>query len=179
MKKKQYKKSKKKKCENSTTMWKTCKISKKKIFFFKHAHLLLKNTKITWKTTQLKSWDYWKNLFFFSFSTMRLKNIIKFNYSTSLNNNDITKMKIIKIIKKFNFFKTSKFFDISNRIIQLLISMLLFELHIFYNICYAKNYCSKIFKNSITMMLKKFENDDFENSRDYSKFKSYKSITLC
>ena len=28
------------------------------------------------------------------------------------------------------------------------------------------------------MMLKKFENDDFENSRDYSEFKLYKSITL-
>ena len=119
-----------------------------------------------------------KKSFFSSFFTMKLKNIIKFNYSTSLNNNDITKMKIMKVIKKFNFFKTSKFFDISNRIIQLLISLLLFELHIFYNVCYAKNYCSKIFKNSITMMLKKFENDDFENSRDYSELKSYKSITL-
>ena len=159
-------------------MWKTCKISKKEKFFSQTCTFVIKKHENHMKNDSIEKLRLLKKSFFFSFSTMRLKNIIKFNYSTSLSSNDITKMKIMKIIKKFNLFKTSRFFDISNRIIQLLISLLLFELHIFYNVCYAKNYCSKIFKNSITMMLKKFENDDLENSRDYSKLKSYKLITL-
>lgn len=109
---------------------------------------------------------------------MRLNDTINYKYSFSLKSNNIIEIKIIKTIKKFNSYKTSNFTNISNRVIQLLIFIIFFELHMLFNACYNINYCSKTFKNSITMTLKKFKNNDFEKFRNYSKSKLYRSIAL-
>ena len=56
--------------------------------------------------------------------------------------------------------------------------MLILLLCIIFNTCLIFDYCFSIFRDSITIILKKLKDDDFNEFRNYSNFKSYWFITL-
>ena len=75
--------------------------------------------------------------------------------------------------------KASNSSNIFNSILQLLMHEITSILLSLFNKCYDTEYCSKTFKNSITIILRKSKNIDSEKkSRDYQKNKSYRSIAL-
>ena len=59
-----------------------------------------------------------------------------------------------------------------------LMNLLILSLCIIFNVCLIFDHCFSIFKNSITIILKKSKNDDFNEFKTYFEFKSYRFITL-
>ena len=57
-------------------------------------------------------------------------------------------------------------------------NLLILSLCIIFNVCLIFNHCFSIFKDSITIILKKSKNDNFNEFRNYTEFKLYRFITL-
>ena len=120
-----------------------------------------------------------KKAFFSSSLIAQMKNTINYQYFTSHYTNRITYEKIHNVITKSSSYKASSSSSILNSILQLLMHEITSILLSLFNKCYDTEYCSKAFKNSITIILRKSKNiDSKKKSRDYQKSKSYRSIAL-
>ena len=157
---------------------KSKQICTKNNFFFKHAYRHWKKKRIIKKRSK-KKLKKLKKVFFFSSFTTQMKNTINYQYFTLHYTNRITYEKIHNVITKSNSYKISNSSNIFNSILQLLMYEITSILLLLFNKCYDTKYCSKTFKNSITIILKKLKNiDSKKRSRDYQKSKLYRSITL-
>ena len=178
MKRRQYRESREKACESPATVWRACKISKREGPPPQACTPAIRGHEGHMENDPIEKLRLLKKSFFPPPPTVRLEDSIGFSYPAPLGSNDITKVEIMRAIKRPSPFKAPGPSGIPNRILQLLAPLLLPELHTLYNACYAKGYCPKAFRNSVTVVLKKPESDDPENPRDYSEPKSYRPIAL-
>ena len=130
----------------------------KTLFSSMHIDIEKKNESL--KNETEKKLKILKKVFFFSSFTAQMKNTINYQYFTSHYINRITYEKIHNVITKSNSYKTSNSSSIFNSILQLLMHEIISILLLLFNKCYDTKYCSKTFKNSITIILKKSKNID-------------------
>ena len=119
-----------------------------------------------------------KKSFFLSQLIIQLKNTINYQYSTFHYIDQIIDDEIYNVIIRSNSYKASNISNIFNVILQRLVHQLISTLSRLFNKCYNIKYCFQIFKNSITIVLKKSKSDNSKKSRNYYEIKSYRSITL-
>ena len=76
----------------------------------------------------------------FSFSsTMFMKNVAKFDYSSSIDNEtSMTRREIMKIIHKINLNKTFKINEIINKTLRQFVRVIVEQIHFFFNKCIKK-----------------------------------------
>ena len=110
----------------------------------------------------------------FSFSLIVFMNDIeKFVYFSSTNDDEIvTRREIIKIVYKINSNKTSKINEIINRTLRQLARIIIEQIRFFFDKCIKKSIQSSHFKKVFIIMLRKL------NKKNYTKSSSYKSIAL-
>ena len=110
----------------------------------------------------------------FSFlSTMFMKNVAKFDYFLSVDDEtSMTRREMMKIIYKINSNKTFKINEIINKALQQLVRVIVKQIRFFFDKCIKKKIQSSHFKKIFTIMLRK------SKKKNYSKFSSYKSIAL-
>ena len=154
------------------------KIDTKNKIVFSNLYINYQKIKFHFKKRFFQKNEIIKKKIFFSSSQTNLKNIISYNYSTNISTKMITKQEIKTIIEKSQSFKISKSKNISNKILQFLMNLLILSLFMIFNACLNIEYCSLTFRNFVIIILKKTKNDDFNEFRNYFEFKSYKSITL-
>ena len=110
---------------------------------------------------------------FLFFSIMFMKDVAKFDYFSSIDDEaSITRCEIIKIIHKINLNKIFKINEIINRTLQQLVHVIIEQICFFFNKCIKKKIQSSYFKNIFIIMLRK------SRKKNYSKHSSYKSIAL-
>ena len=92
--------------------------------------------------------------------------------------NQITNNEIHNVIMKSNFYKILNVSNIFNVILQRLIHQLISKFSRLFNKCYNIKSCFQTFKNSITIIFKKSNNDNSKKNLNYHEIKLYRSITL-
>ena len=110
---------------------------------------------------------------FLSSLTIFMKDVAKFNYSSSVDDEaPITHREIMKIIHKINSNKTFEINKIINKTLRQFIRVIVEQIRFFFNRCIKEKIQSSHFKKIFTIMLQK------SRKKNYSKFSSYKSIAL-
>ena len=111
---------------------------------------------------------------YFSFLlTMFMKDVTKFNYFSSVDDETLmTRREIIKIIHKISLNKIFKINKIINRMLRQLVRIVVKQINFFFDKCIKKKIQSSHFKKIFTIMLRKLR------KKNYSKFSTYKSIAL-
>ena len=110
---------------------------------------------------------------FSSLSTMFMKNVAKFDYFSSIDDETLMiHRKIIKIIHKINLNKIFKINKIINKTLRQLVCVVIERIHFFFNKCIKKKIQSSYFKKIFIIILRK------SKKKNYSKFLIYKSIAL-
>ena len=110
---------------------------------------------------------------FSSSLTMILNDIVDFNYvNLILDDESLTSREIKRIIEKTISNKTSSLNDISNRVIRSAMRITDEQIRSLFERCLRDDVQSAHFKRAATILLRKSSN------RDYTNFKSYKSIVL-
>ena len=110
---------------------------------------------------------------FSSFLIIILNDIVNFNYVNLIfDDESLTNKEIKRTIKKTISNKTSNFNDISNRIIRNAIRITNEQIHLLFERCLRDKMQSIYFKRVATILFRK------SNNKDYTNFKSYKSIAL-
>ena len=96
---------------------------------------------------------------YFSFSsTMFMKNVVKFDYFSSINDErSITRHKIMKVIHKINSNKIFKINEIINKALRQLARVIVKQIYFFFNKCIKKEIQSSHFKKIFTIMLRKLK----------------------
>ena len=110
----------------------------------------------------------------FSFSsTIFMKNVAKFDYSSSVDDEaSMTHREIMKIIYKINFNKIFEINEIINRMLRQFTRVIVKQIRFFFDKCIKKKIQSSHFKKIFTIMLRK------SRKKNYSKFSTYKLIAL-
>jgi hypothetical protein len=105
---------------------------------------------------------------------MNLFNLQTFIYRSTVaeTKSRIQKNEIKQIIKRCKSNNVLKFDDISNRILKILCTKLMFFLMNLFRVCVELNYHSRCFKIAHIIILKKF------NKKDYFDVKTYRFIIL-
>ena len=104
---------------------------------------------------------------------MFIKNVVKFNYSSLVDNETLmTRREIMKIIHKINLNKTFEINEIINKTLRQLARVIIEQIRFFFDKCIKKKIQSSYFKKIFTIMLRKLK------KKNYLKFSSYKSIAL-
>ena len=110
---------------------------------------------------------------FSSSLTMILNDIVDFNYvNLILDDKSLTSREIRRAIEKTISNKTSNLNDISNRVIRNTMRITNEQIRSLFERCFRDDVQSVHFKRVATILLRK------SNNKDYTNFKSYKSITL-
>ena len=123
-------------------------------------------------TTQNKIKIMFETHFSFS-STMFMKDVAKFDYSSSINDEtSMTRREMMKIIHKINLNKTFEINEIINKTLRQFVCVVVEQIRFFFNRCIKKKIQSSHFKKIFTIMLRKLR------KKNYSKSSSYKSIAL-
>ena len=130
------------------------------------------------KNDAIKKLKILNESFFSSQSIIELKNTINYQYSTFYYIDQITNNEIYNVIMKSNSYKILNNSNIFNVILQQLMHQFFSTFLRLFNKCYNLNYCFKTFKNFITIVFKKSNNDNIEKFRDYHEIKLYQLITL-
>ena len=111
--------------------------------------------------------------FFFSFfSTIDLIDIDSYEYTQDLVTRKITFNEILKIITYITINKVSKDDEITNDIFKKTITIIASHFHRIFNACLKESYCSKHFRDSIIITLRK------SKKSHYFTIASYRSIAL-
>ena len=168
----QYKKKIEKRCDTSDNMWKTCKwarnrTSREICLSILHDHSLMLS-----KIDSIKKTLILLKKFFFSFSTIVLSNIQKVTYNQDLKLKKIQLHEMLKIIVKQISSKISKNDDIINKIWKWISDIIASHLQRIFNVDLNENYCSKHFRKSIIIALRKSQ------KKFYSLAASYRLIIL-
>ena len=110
----------------------------------------------------------------FSFlSIMFMKDVIKFNYFSSIDDEaSMTHREIMKVIHKINLNKTFEINEIINKMLRQLARVVIKQIYFFFDKYIKKKIQSSHFKKIFTIMLRK------SRKKNYSKFSSYKLIAL-
>ena len=104
---------------------------------------------------------------------MFMKNIIKFDYSSSVDDEtSMTRHEIMKIIHKINSNKAFKINEIINKTLRQFACVVVKQICSFFNKCIKKRIQSSHFKKVFIIMLRK------SRKKNYSKFSTYRSIAL-
>ena len=158
--------------DTSNNMWKACKWTRNKISkkicmstLHDHSFMLSEIDSIKKALILLKK-------FFLSSSTIILTNIQEITYNQNLKLKNIQFHEMTKIIAMQIFNKISKHDDIINRILKWINDIIASHLQRIFNVNLKINYCSKHFKKSITIAMRKSQKEI------YSFAFSYRSITL-
>ena len=168
----QYKKKIEKRCDTSDSMWKTCKWARNKTsrkiclsILHDHSFMLSKIDSVKKTLILLKK-------FFFSFSTIVLSDIQKVTYNQDLKLKKIQFHEMLRIIVKQISSKISKNDDIINKIWKWISDIIASHLQRIFNVDLNEDYCSKHFRKSIIIALRKSQ------KKFYSLAASYRFIVL-
>ena len=168
----QYRKKIEKKCDISDKMWKACKWTKNKTsrkicmsILHDHSFMLSKIDSVNKTLILLKN-------FFSSSSTIVLTNIQKITYNQNLKLKNIQLLEMTKIIAIQIFDKISEHDDIINKILKWINDIIASHLQRIFNVNLKIKYCSKHFRKSITITMRKSQ------KKIYSLAFSYRSIVL-
>ena len=168
----QYRKKIEKKCDTSNKMWKACKwarnrTSRKICMSILHDHSFMLS-----KIDSIKKTLILLKKFFSSSSTIILTNIQEVTYNQDLKLKNIQLHEMTKIIAMQIFDKISKHDDIINKILKWINDIIASHLQRIFNVNLKIKYCSKHFRKSITITMRKSQ------KKIYSFAFSYRSITL-
>ena len=110
----------------------------------------------------------------FSFlSIIFINDIEKFIYFSSTDDDEtITRREIIKIVYKINLNKTSKVNEVINKTLRHLAQIIIEQIHFCFDKCIKENIQSSHFKKIFIIILRK------SNKKNYTKSSLYKSIAL-
>ena len=168
----QYRKKIEKRCDTSDSMWKTCKWTRNRTskeiclsILHDHSFMLSKIDSIKKTLILLKK-------FFSSFSTIILSDIQRVTYNQDLKLKKIQLHEMLKVIVKQISSKTSKNDDIINRVWKWINDIIASHLQRIFNVDLNENYCSKHFRKSIIIALRKSQ------KKFYSLAASYRLIAL-
>jgi hypothetical protein len=157
-----------------TSLWRLIKWTKnknhqsRKIFKM----LIFKFNNLTIEKFDEKT-EMFKNVFFSTFLSIELDDISKSFYFRFIEYSfNITKRKMLKIIKRIVLDKISNFDEIINKLFKICFFIMMQLLISLFVVCIQKTYHSKTFKKVNIITLKKIE------KRNYTISKTYRSIAL-
>ena len=119
-----------------------------------------------------KSQYFFEIFLFSSLSTIDFIDIDSYEYTQDLVTKKITLNEILKIITYITINKTLKDDEITNDIFKKTITIITSHFHRIFNVCLKKSYCSKHFRDSIIITLRK------SKKSHYFTIVSYRSIAL-
>jgi hypothetical protein len=160
--------------ETLTSLWRLVKWAKNKNHQSREVlkMLILKFNDLTTETFDEKA-KMFKSVFFSTSSSIELDDISRSFYfrfiECSLN---ITKRKMLKIIRRIVFDKTSNFDEIINKLFKICALIMMQLLISLFVVCIQQTYHSKTFKKVNIITLKKVD------KKDYTISKTYRSIAL-
>ena len=132
----------------------------------------LKNENVVVTTTEQKTKLLFKT-HFSSYCTIILNDIINFDYVNFIfDDESLTNKEIKRVIKKTISNKTLNLNDISNKVIRSAMRITNKQIRSLFERCLRDEVQSIYFKRVVTILLRK------SNNKDYTNFKSYKSIAL-
>ena len=103
---------------------------------------------------------------FSSSSTIFMKNVVKFNYSSSVDDETpMTRREIMKVIHNINSNKIFKINKIINKTLQQLVRVVVEQIRFLFNKCIKKKIQSSHFKKVFTIMLRKSKKKTIQNFR--------------
>jgi hypothetical protein len=152
-----------------TNLWQLTKWTKEKNHLsrkvFKIFNLKFNNYTID---TFEKKIDMFKNLFFWTSSSIDLIDISRFFYLNSIEcSSSIIKTKIFTIIKRFVFNKISNFNNFINKLLKTYVFIMIKLFTFLFKICIQLFYHLKTFKKINTITLKKTKKNDYIVSKMY------------
>ena len=171
--KKQFRKESIDDCESLDKIWSKCKWARKRTFQKTCISTLYEHFSILHaKIDSIKKVDILLKFFFSSLSTIDLIDIDSYEYTQDLVTKKITLNEILKIITYTTINKTSRDDEITNDILKKTITIIASHFYRIFNVCLKESYCSKHFRDSIIITLKK------SKKNHYSTIVSYRSIAL-
>ena len=165
--KKQFHKKTKEDCESTQKIWNKCKWIRKRTMQKVDISILYNHFFLLFEFDSTKKSKILLKIFFSLFFTIIFTNIKSYVYSKSLKIDDIIFNEIFNAIVYITIKKISKENEIINDILKQINKIIVSHLHRIFNASLDENYCSKHFRNSITITLRKSQKNCYAISTTY------------